>query len=137
MLARPFASDTVIARDTCRLKCSVVANVAACLRLWRPRVRPAGTGWARCRDRWRSRRVPVGMAKRLAGVLARHREDQHTRGPAIGDDDVGLARIAVPFERDGEVAVASCVELDKHARLLWTLPSRRAAGLDGTSVRRF
>src|SRR3954469_20036827 len=29
MLARPFASDTVIARDTCRLKCSVVANVAA------------------------------------------------------------------------------------------------------------
>lgn len=30
MLARPFASDTVMARDTCRLKCSVVANVAAC-----------------------------------------------------------------------------------------------------------
>src|SRR3954454_14706275 len=29
MLARPFASDTVTARETCRLKCSVVTNVAA------------------------------------------------------------------------------------------------------------
>ena len=29
MLARPFASDTVSARAVCRLKCSVVANVAA------------------------------------------------------------------------------------------------------------
>src|SRR5215203_1596831 len=106
------------------------------LRLWRPPVRPAGRRGTRCRDRWRSRRIPVGMAKRFAGVLAGDGEDQHTGGPAVGDDDVRLARIAVPLERDGEVEVVSGVELHEHAWLLVAAPlshSRAARSGDLTA----
>src|SRR3954451_1137020 len=43
MLARPLASETVTARAVCRLKCSVVANVAAGPRRW-PRVAASAPG---------------------------------------------------------------------------------------------
>src|ERR671915_1003897 len=137
MLARPFASDTVTARDT------PAGSSAPWLRTWprvltpgpeRPPVRPAGARGSRRRDRWRSRRVPEGMAERVAGLLADDGEHEQARGPAVADDDLGLARIPVPLERDRVTSIVACVELHKHA---WVLSGSAvastggAAGLDG------
>src|SRR5512147_2147986 len=72
----------------------------------------------RRRDGWLSRRVPERMPERLGGVLAGDGEHEHARGPAVGDDDLGLARMAVPLERDRVTRIVACVELHKHACLL-------------------
>src|SRR5918992_3964177 len=131
MLARPFASDTVTARDT------PAGSSAPWLRTWprvltpgpeRPPVRPAGARGSRRRDRWRSWRVPEGMAERVAGLLADDGEHEQARGPAVADDDLGLARIPVPLERDRVTSVVACVEFHKHA---WLLSGSAVASTSG------
>src|SRR3954463_10284885 len=69
-------------------------------------------------DGWRSRRVPEGVAECLAGVLGGNGEREHARGPSVSDDDLGLARVAVPLERDHVTRIVACVEFHKHAWLL-------------------
>src|SRR3954447_1020792 len=91
---------------------------------------------SRRRDGWRSRRVPERVAERFAGVLGGDREREDARGPAVSDDDLGLARVAVPLERDHVARIVACVEFHKHAWLLRApeSPLRRwAAGLDATN----
>src|SRR4051795_6269003 len=125
MLARPFASDTVIARDTCRLKCSVVASVAAVLtpEPERPLLRPAGRRGSGCRDRWHSRRVSEGMAERLAGALAGHGEHEHARGSVVSDNDLRLVRVVVPFQGDRVTSIVACVEFYEHASIVRLQPT--------------
>ena len=50
------------------------------------------------------------MAERFAGVLAADGEHEHAQGPAVTDDDLGLARIPVPLERDRVTSILVCVE---------------------------
>src|SRR3954469_7089027 len=125
MLARPFASDTVIARDTCRLKCSVVANVAAgpdpgARAAAAPSGRKARVGR---RDGWHSRRVSEGIAERLAGALAGHGDHEHARGSVVSDDDLRLVRVVVPFERDRVTSIVACVEFYEHASIVRLQPT--------------
>src|SRR4051812_20774451 len=58
------------------------------------------------------------MAERVAGVLGGDGERKHARAPAVSDDDLGLARVAVPLERDHVAGIVACVEFHKHAWLL-------------------
>src|SRR3954454_1799211 len=91
---------------------------------------------SRRHDGWRSRRVPEGVAERFAGVLGGDREREHARGPAVSDDDPGLARVAVPLERDHVARIVACVEFNKHAWLLsgsGAAATEVAAGLDATN----
>src|SRR4051812_6035768 len=80
------------------------------------------------------------MPERFAGVLAGHGEHVNARGPPVCDDDLGLARIAVPLERDRVTSIVACVELHKHAGLLAGFGVCRTAGggqrdLTASSVR--
>src|SRR3954453_5423822 len=58
------------------------------------------------------------MAERVAGVLGGDGERKHARAPAVSDDDLGLARVADPLERDHVAGIVACVEFHKHAWLL-------------------
>src|SRR5688572_25486695 len=68
------------------------------------------------------------MAERVAGLLADDGEHEQARGPAVADDDLGLARIPVPLERDCVTSIVACVELHKHA---WLLSGSAVASTSG------
>src|SRR4051812_44080266 len=110
MLARPFASETVIARAVWRLKCSVVANVAA--NPTRPPRSCASAGWAddgdgavviSSGDRSQGR-VDVAQAAGVAGGAQERGRRDVRRVPAGHDSG-----------RDGEVLV-----LDRHETDAWS-----------------
>src|SRR3954471_16046876 len=88
-----------------------------------PLRRPAGRRGSRCRDRWHSRRVPEGMAERLAGALAGHGEHEQARGSVVSDDDLRLVRVVVPFERDRVTSIVARVEFYKHASIVRLQPT--------------
>src|SRR3954449_1203982 len=69
-------------------------------------------------DGWRSWRVPEGVAECLAGVLGGNGKREHARGPRVSDHDLGVARVAVPLERDHVTRIVACVEFHKHVWLL-------------------
>src|ERR671918_821847 len=68
--------------------------------------------------RWCSRCVPEGMVERVASVLAFDEAHEQARGPAVGYDDLGLARVPVPLGRDRVINVRASVHLYKHDGLL-------------------
>jgi hypothetical protein len=54
------------------------------------------------------------MAERVGGLDARDAEHRLTCGADVADDDLGLPRVAVPFERDRETVAVACVEFNEH-----------------------
>src|SRR3954469_9406625 len=98
-----------------------------------------------------SLRIPEWMAERLTGVGAWDREHEQTLVADVCHDDLGLARVPIPLERDRVISVLACVQFDEHDRLLsgsggscaglraWSpraRPAIRAAPGDGRSRRR-
>jgi hypothetical protein len=58
------------------------------------------------------------MAERLTGVGAWDREHEQALVADVCHDDLGLARVPIPLERDRVVSVLACVQFDEHDRLL-------------------
>jgi hypothetical protein len=54
------------------------------------------------------------MAERVGGLDAGDGEHGLACGANVADDDLGLPRVAVPFERDRETGVVACVEFNEH-----------------------
>jgi hypothetical protein len=66
------------------------------------------------------------MAERVAGVLAWDDEHEHAGVSDVSDDDLGLARVSVPPERDRVTGVVTCIQFDKHASRVRFLARDRA-----------
>ena len=58
------------------------------------------------------------MPERVAALGARDEERESARVPAVGYDDLVLARVPLPLERDPVAGVLACVEFHKHDWLL-------------------
>src|SRR3954464_9560385 len=65
-----------------------------------------------------SLRIPEWMAERLTGVGAWDREHEQTLVAYVCHDDLGLARVPIPLERDRVISVTAYVQVDEHDRLL-------------------
>src|SRR3954469_13886302 len=65
-----------------------------------------------------SLRIPERMAERLTGVGAGDREYEQGLIADVCHDDLGLARVPIPLERDRVISVLACVRFDEHDRLL-------------------
>src|SRR5918993_726560 len=52
-----------------------------------------------------SRPVPEGMVQRIPGVLVFDEAHEQAHGPALGYDELGLARVAVPLGRDRVISI--------------------------------
>src|SRR3954468_7148510 len=65
------------------------------------------------------------MAERLAGALAGHGEHEQARGSIVSDNDLRLARVVVPLERDRVTSIVACVEFYKHASSVRLQPTTR------------
>src|SRR3954452_7194514 len=65
-----------------------------------------------------SLRIPERMAERLTGVGAWDREHEQALVADVCHDDLCLARVPIPLERDGVISVLRCVQFDEHHRLL-------------------
>src|SRR3954453_11959941 len=128
MLARPFASDTVTARETCRLKCSVVTNVAAGPDAGARAA--AGASGPKARVAMPRSVTLTARTGRDGGTPRRRsrgaREHEQARGSIVSDNDLRLARVVVPLERDRETSIVACVEFYKHASRGRLQPTARA-----------
>src|SRR3954469_6001636 len=65
-----------------------------------------------------SLRIPERMAERLTGVGAGDREYEQGLIADVCHDDLALARVPIPLERDRVISVLACVRFDEHDRLL-------------------
>src|SRR3954465_6988549 len=65
-----------------------------------------------------SLRIPERMAERLTGVRAWDREHEQALVADVCHDDLALARVPIPLERDRVISVLACVRFDEHDRLL-------------------
>src|SRR5918999_4592159 len=59
-------------------------------------------------------RVPERVAERVAGVGAQNGENEQARVPDVGQDDLGLAGVTIPLERDRVTSVLAGVQLHEH-----------------------
>ena len=86
----------------------------------------------------RSRRISEGMPESVAGACRRNREHGLASGSDVVYDDLGLARVPVPLERDRKTIDVASVKFNEHdAATLGCLsdPRVREASLDLSRMR--
>src|SRR5215213_10131554 len=76
-----------------------------------------------------SLRIPERMPERLTGVGAWDGEHEQALVADVCHDDLGLARVPIPLERDRGTSVLACVQFVEHDRLL-SGSSHRISELD-------